>query len=54
MGKELFSATLGIAEPVFIDEVVIGTAEDELHIHLDFQRGGTYRCMIRWIRYGGI
>jgi len=42
--KELFSAALGIAEPVYIDEIVFDGNEGELHIHMDFRRGGKFAC----------
>jgi transposase len=44
MEKELFSKAFGITEPVFINEIVFDTAEGELHIHMDFQRGGKFAC----------
>ena len=44
MEKELFSLALGIAEPVFIDEIAFDGATGELHIHLNFKRGGKFTC----------
>jgi transposase len=42
--KELFSAALGITEPMYIDEIVFDGAEGELHIHINFRRGGKFSC----------
>lgn len=44
MEKELFSAALGIEEPLYINEIVFDTSEGELHIHMDFRRGGRFSC----------
>ena len=44
MEKELFSLALGIVEPVFINEILFDGATGELHIHLDFKRGGKFAC----------
>ena len=44
MEKALFSAALEISEPVFIDEIVFDAGEGELHIHMDFRRGGRFAC----------
>ena len=44
MEKELFSAALGIVEPVYIDEVVFDQKSGELHIHMNFRRGGRFAC----------
>ena len=44
MEKELFSVALGVDEPLYIDEVVFEPSEGELHIHMDFQRGGRFSC----------
>jgi transposase len=42
--KELFGAALGIEEPVYIDEIAFDPAEGELHIHMNFRRGGRFDC----------
>jgi len=42
--KELFGVALGIEEPVYIDEIAFDTAEGELHIHMNFRRGGRFAC----------
>jgi transposase len=42
--KELFSAALGIEEPLYIDEIAFDMAEGELHIHMNFRRGGRFAC----------
>jgi transposase len=44
MEKELFSIALGIAELVFIDEIVFDGTQGQLHIHMNFQRGGKFTC----------
>jgi transposase len=44
MEKELFEKALGIAEPVYIDEVALDEGTGELHIHMDFKRGGRFAC----------
>lgn len=44
MEKELFSAALGLEEPVYINEIAFEPAEGELHIHLNFRRGGRFDC----------
>jgi transposase len=42
--KELFEVALGISKPVYISEVVFDKEEGELHIHMDFERGGRFCC----------
>jgi len=42
--KELFTAALGIEEPLYIEEIVFDRAEGELHIHMNFRRGGRFCC----------
>ena len=44
MEKELFSAALGIEEPVYIDEIAFDGEFGELHIHMNFRRGGRFCC----------
>ena len=44
MEKELFGTALGITEPMYIDEIVFDGAEGELHIHINFRRGGKFAC----------
>ena len=44
MEKELFTAALGIEEPLYIEEIVFDRAEGELHIHMNFRRGGRFCC----------
>jgi transposase len=44
MEKEQFTTALGITEPVFIDEIVFDGAQGELHIHMNFRRGGKFIC----------
>jgi len=42
--KELFSAALGIEEPVYIEAIEFNMGEGELHIHMNFRRGGRFAC----------
>jgi len=42
--KQLFQAALEIEDPVYISEVVFSSGEGELHLHLDFHRGGKFSC----------
>ena len=44
MEKQLFSTALGIAEPLYIDKIEFDGKEGELHIHMDFRRGGKFAC----------
>jgi transposase len=44
MEKELFNLALGICEPVYIDKVVFDSETGELHIHMNFKRGGRFEC----------
>ena len=44
MEKELFGVALGIEEPLYIDEISFDSTEGELHIHMDFRRGGRFFC----------
>jgi len=44
MEKELFRLALGIEEPVYISEILFDAKEGELHIHLNFRRGGKFAC----------
>ena len=44
MEKALFSTALGIAEPVYIDEIVFDGGEGALHIHMNFRPGGRFSC----------
>jgi len=42
--KELFSVALGIEEPVYVDEIAFDAEDGELHIHMNFRRGGRFPC----------
>jgi transposase len=44
MERELFSAALGIEGPVYINEITFDEIASELHIHMDFRRGGRFTC----------
>jgi transposase len=42
--KELFAVGLKIEEPMYIDEIAFDAQEGELHIHVNFRRGGRFAC----------
>jgi transposase len=42
--KELFGIALGIEEPVYVDGISFDPEEGELHIHINFRRGGRFGC----------
>ena len=42
MHKELFKVALGISEPIFIERIEF--VNGELHIRLDFKKGGKFPC----------
>lgn len=44
MEKELFEAALGINEPLYIEEIEFKPQEGELHIYINFRRGGRFAC----------
>jgi len=44
MEKELFEAALGVEEPLYIKEITFDQNEGELHIKMDFRRGGRFSC----------
>jgi len=44
MDKEVFSVSLGIEDPLYIDGVIFDTAAGELHISVDFRAGGHFAC----------
>lgn len=44
--KMLFGQALGIEEPVYVDEVKFKKSDGELHIYLDFYRGGHFKCAV--------
>lgn len=44
MEKRLFETALGMEEPVYIEKIVFNPTEGELHIHLNFRRGGRFDC----------
>ena len=44
MEKELFSLALGIKEPVYIERIDFSGGTSELHIHMNFRRGGRFNC----------
>jgi transposase len=44
MNEQLFTIALSISEPVFIEEISFNKTEGELHIYLNFRRGGRFAC----------
>jgi len=44
MEKELFGIALGIEEPVYIEGIEFDADKGELHIKMDFRRGGKFDC----------
>jgi transposase len=44
MEKELFTVALGIEEPVYVERIALDIEQGELHIHMDFRRGGRFSC----------
>jgi len=44
MEKELFEISLGIVKPLYIKEITLDIGEGELHIYMDFERGGKFDC----------
>jgi transposase len=42
--KELFGTALGIEEPVYVEAIEFDRASGELHIHMNFRRGGRFAC----------
>jgi len=41
---KLFEVALGVTDPVYISEVVFDIEEGELHIHMNFRKGGRFCC----------
>ena len=44
MEKELFEKSLGIEKPLYIEEIKLDIEKGELHIHMNFERGGKFDC----------
>ena len=44
MESDLFGLALGIEEPVYIEEVIFEGEKGELHIRMNFRRGGKFSC----------
>lgn len=44
MEKELFGIALGVEEPLYIASINFDKDDGELHIHLNFKRGGRFNC----------
>lgn len=44
MERGLFSAALGLEEPLFLSEIRFDKNSGELHIHIDFAKGGKFSC----------
>jgi transposase len=43
---KLFEAALNIESPVYIDRIEFDKETGELHIHMDFERGGRFVCPV--------
>jgi transposase len=46
MQQRLFELALGIEDPMFIDKIEFDKVNGELHIHINFKRGGKFACSI--------
>lgn len=46
MQEQLFGKALGIEEPIYIDKIEFDKEKGELHIRMDFRRGGKFACSI--------
>ena len=44
MEEQLFGLALGVEEPLFIERIEFDKEEGELHIHMNFRRGGRFCC----------
>lgn len=44
MSKELFESALGIEKPLYIEEIKFDEEAGQLHIHMNFERGGKFSC----------
>ena len=44
MEKELFSKALGVEEPVYIESIILDSEAGELHIEMNFRKGGKFAC----------
>jgi len=44
MDKELFGKALGIEDPIFVEEIMFDSIGGELHIKMNFHRGGKFAC----------
>jgi len=42
--SQLFEVALGVEEPIFIEKIEFDNALGELHIHMNFRRGGRFAC----------
>jgi len=45
LNNQIFETALGIANPIYIKSIEF-TEQEELHIHLDFERGAKFACAI--------
>ncbi|MDR2531914.1 MAG: hypothetical protein LBC82_03630 [Oscillospiraceae bacterium] len=44
ISAQLFEFALGIEKPVFIEKIEFDKQDGELHIHMNFERGGKFTC----------
>jgi transposase len=43
---KLFEVALNVEEPIYIDKIEFNKGDGELHIHMDFKRGGKFDCAV--------
>ena len=46
MQEKLFGIALGIEEPIYIEKIEFNKEKGELHIRMDFRRGGKFPCSV--------
>jgi transposase len=46
MHEQLFGVALGVEEPIYIEKIEFDKENGELHIKMDFRRGGKFPCSI--------
>jgi transposase len=42
--EKMFELALGIEKPLYISKINFNEASGELHVHMDFERGGKFSC----------
>jgi transposase len=46
MHEKLFGVALGVEEPIYIEKIEFDKEQGELHIKMDFRRGGKFPCSV--------